>query len=222
MKKVLFGCFSMAILAASCKKSKENPSEPDKYMSITTNSEWIYDVITNPGTAGASTVADTVKVTPTDTTVNGRVYRIFRHNSGASDYYNISGSDYYRYQNLAQAGLDLAIEDLYLKDAAATGANWSQTIPFDVPGLGTLPVTFKNTIIEKGSSKTVLGTNYTDVIAVRTDISVTGLPPGTIVTDIKSYYARKVGLIQGDYKVNISLIAVDVNTQTLLRKADIK
>ena len=88
--------------------------------------------------------------------------------------------------------------------------------------LAPLPVTITNSIIEKGISKTVMGVNYTDVITVKTDISVTGLPAGTIVADIKSYYARRVGQIQGDYKVTIALASVDINTQTLLKSAYIR
>lgn len=223
MKKILFGCLALTFLASSCKKDSGSTPAAEKYMSLTTDSRWIYEVTTDPGTSTASSVLDTVTVTNTDTTISGRVYRILKHGNGAQDYYFNSGNDYYRFQKAnGGAGLDLTIEELYLKDNAAVGTNWSQTIPVDVPGVGSLPVTITNSIIEKGISKTVMGVNYTDVITVKTDISVTGLPAGTIVADIKSYYARRVGQIQGDYKVTIALASVDINTQTLLKSADIR
>jgi hypothetical protein len=196
-------------------------------MTITTGSKWTYDVITNPGTAGSTTVADTVTVTATDTTVeqgtaNQRIYRIFKHSNGnTSDYYNITGNDYYRFQTLPLNNLQL--QNLYLKDNATVGTSWSQTLNVTVPGFPTpIPVTVTNSITEKGISKTVNGIAYNDVINIKTDISSAGLPAGTIVTDIKSYYAPKVGLIEGDYKITVALVSVDVNTQTLLKTAVIQ
>lgn len=221
MKKILFVCIAAGFAFTSCSKDDE-PAAAEKYMSFSADSRWIYDVTTDPGTGGASTVQDTVTATNIDTTISGRAYRILRRSSGGSDYYYNSGGDYYRFQQAAGGGLDLSIEELYLKDNAAVGTSWSQTISVPVTGVGNLPVTFTNSIIEKGGSKTVNGTNYTDVIAVKTDISVTGLPPGSLTTDIKSYYARRVGLIQGDYKINLSLASININTQTLLKSADIR
>ena len=224
MKKILFGAFASFVILLSCSKSDDTPA--DKYMSITTGSKWTYDVITNPGTPGATTIADTVTVTATDTTVepgtaNQRIYRIFKHTNGnTSDYYNITGTDYYRFQILPLNNLQ--IQNLYLKDNAAVGASWSQTIPVSIPGIP-LPIqlTVTNSVTETGLAKTVNGTSYTNVINIKTDITGAGLPAGTIVTDIKSYYAPKVGLIEGDYKISVPLVPIDVNTQTLLKTSAI-
>ncbi|HPH86358.1 MAG TPA: hypothetical protein PLC48_12900 [Ferruginibacter sp.] len=227
MKKLIFACLPLALLVISCKKDGDsNPVVPEeKYMSITTNSKWTYDVINNPGTPGQTSLVDTVTVTSQDTSIGSRTYRIFKHsNANASDYYNITGNEYYRYQKQDLNGTPLSIEDLYLKDNQSTGASWSQTINLTVPGFPVaIPITVTNSVIEKGSSKTVNGTSYTDVIGIKTDIVAGGgLPANTIVTDIKSYYARKVGLIQADYKIAISTIGVDINTQTLLKTAVIQ
>lgn len=225
MKKVLFGCFATCLLAVSCSKS-DDPVPADKYMSITTGSKWTYDVITNPGTPGQTTVIDTVTVTATDTTVeqgtaNERIYRIFSHSNGnTSDYYNITGNDYYRFQKLPLNNLQ--IQNLYLKDNVTVGTSWSQTITINVPGLGNVPLLVTNSVTEKGITKTVNGIVYDNVMNIKTGITSSGLPPGTIVTDIKSYYAPKVGLIEGDYKITVSLAGVDVNTQTLLKTAVIQ
>lgn len=212
----------------SCSKSDDTP-EPEvvKYMSLTTGSKWTFDVTTNPGTPGATTVTDTVTCTATDTTVeagtaNQRVYRIMKHSNGnTSDYYNNTGNDYYQFQMLP---LDnLKIQNLYLKDNAAVGASWGQTLPVNVPGFPTpIPITVTNTVTSKDLTKTVNGVEYKNVILITTTITSTSLPAGTIVTDIRSYYAPKVGLIEGDYKVVVALAAIDVNNQTLLKSAVIQ
>ena len=239
MKKVLFPCLSAIVLLISCSKDDPASNTPaaDKYQSITTGNKWIYDVTTNPGTPTQSTVPDTVTTTATDTSVtlsgSSRTYRIFKHSNGdISDYYNISGyfengtfigSDYYRYQKIDLNGTFLQIEDLYLRDYKPLNSNWSQTLNLNLPGFPfAVPVTVTNTIIEKGSSRTVNGTAYTDVIAIKTDITSSGLPAGTIVTDIKTYYAKKVGMIEADYKVQISAASVDINTKTILKSATIQ
>ena len=221
MKKVLFACITISLLVISCSKNDPTPAAAEKYMTITAGSKWTYDVITNPGTPGATTVADTVTVSATDTTIepgtaNQRIYRIFNHKNGSEDYYNITSSDYYRFQVLPLNNLQ--IQNLYLKDNAAVGASWSQTLSVTVPGFPTpIPITVTNSVTEKALTRTVNGNVYNDVINVKTNITSSGLPPGTIVSDIKSYFAPKAGLIEGDYKITVALISVDVNTQTLIK-----
>jgi len=221
MKKLLFASISACVLAISCSKSDDPapvPAAADKYMTITAGSKWTYDVINN---ISATTTADTVTVSSTDTTVeagtaNQRVYRIFNHNSGAKDYYNITNNDYYRFQTLPLNNLQ--IQNLYLKDNATVGASWSQTIPITVSGFpAPIPIVITNSVTGISLTRTVNGIVYDSVINIKTDLSATGLPTGTIVSDIKSYYAPKAGLIEGDYKVAVSMIGVDVNTQTLLK-----
>ena len=145
-----------------------------------------------------------------------------KHSNGnTSDYYNITGNDYYQFQTLPLNNLQ--IQNLYLKDNAGVGTSWSQTLSVTVPGFPTpIPITVTNSITEKNITKTVNGTIYNNVINVKTEITSAGLPAGTIVTDIKSYYAPNVGLIEGDYKVTIALAAIDVHNQTLLKSAVIQ
>ena len=225
MKKVLFCAAISGLLFLSCSKSDDNTvPEVEKYMSLTAGSKWTYDIITNPGTPGETIVPDTVTCTSTDTTVeagtsNERIYRIMKHSNGnTSDYYNISGTDYYRFQMLP---LDnLKIQDLYLKENAAVGTEWQQTLPVNVPGIPLpVPITVTNKVTQKDIIKTVKGIEYKNVILITTTITSSSLPAGTIVTDIRSYYAPKVGLIEGDYMVEVALAAIDLNTQTLLKTA---
>jgi hypothetical protein len=221
MKKSLIPCFLVCLIAISCSKDSNPDPTPtaEKYMTITTNSKWTYDVITNPGPTQTS-IIDTVTATGPDTTINSRSYKIFKHSNGnISDYYNISGNDYYRYQKQDLNGTMLEIDELYLKEGQSTGYTWSNVVTLDVSGFP-VPVTITHTILETDGSKTVNGTLYTKVITVKTDITSTSLPPGyTLVTDIKSYYSPKFGMIQGDYKVQLIAASIDINTQTLLKTA---
>ncbi len=222
MKKSLIPCFLVCLAAISCSKDSNPDPTPaaEKYMSITTNSKWTYDVITNPG-PGQTSIVDTVTATGPDTTISSRSYKIFKHSNGnTSDYYNISGNEYYRYQKQDLNGTPLEIDELYLKDNQSVNATWSQLVNIDFGGIG-IPLTITHTITDKGIGKTVNGNAYTDVIVIKTDITTTSplVPPGSIVTDIKTYYAPRVGTIQADYLVQIAMAGIDINTQTLLKTA---
>lgn len=220
MKKIVLGGLLLSFWALSCKKSNDTVVEADKFMTITANSQWIYDVTNN---LTSTTTADTVTATSADTSVNGRSYRKFSHKNGGTDYYNITGNSYYQYRNTNGAGgLDIAIEDLYLKDNANVGDSWSQSVNVDVGGGLSIPVTFTNSVLEKAISKTVNGITYNNVYHLKTDISASGVPAGTIVSNIQNYYAPKVGLIEGDYSIQISLASIDINTTTKLKSSSLQ
>ncbi len=220
MKKAFFACLSISFLAISCGKDDPQPNPAsDSYMTISANSQWRYDVITNPGPSQTQT-EDTVTASSNDTAINSRSYRIFNHASGAEDYYNISDHNYYRFQKVDLNGTLLQMEDNYLKDDQDVNTSWSENTVIPVTGFGDVPITVTNKITGKDLSKTVNGTAYTSVIEVTTTITSSALP-GQITTDIKSYYAKKFGLIEGDYNVQISLAGIDIHTQTLLKSADI-
>jgi hypothetical protein len=108
------------------------------------------------------------------------------------------------------------VESIYLKDAAA-GTTWNTDVNLPVTGFPSgVNVTLINTISEKGIARTVNGINYTDVIHITTTISVAGLPPGSVTTDIHSYYARKSGLIESKNKINAALLSINVDQVTIL------
>ncbi len=213
MKKVLFSCFGLAILAVSCSKNDPAPANPasSKFMTLTAGSTWNYETIDNitPGTTSY-----TVTSTTRDTTINGKVYHVFTNSNGnTSEYYNITDNSYYNYAELT-APLD-PIEFLYLKDNVAAGGSWSQSVPVTVPGLPfPLTATVTNTVEEKGGSKVVNGITYTNVIKVKTDISVAGIPASAITTNIHSYYAPKYGQIRTESAIDINYGGVVNNSNT--------
>lgn len=230
MKKAIFAILGLFFLASSCKKSSDDGSgggtTPTPYMSVTANSTWQYEQITNPSSATPVSVNYTLTSTTRDTTIGGKQYHVFTNSStNGSEYYNITGSDYYQYRDLPAALGNAKIDALYLKDNLALNSTWSQAVTVTVSGVPVaLNVTY--TIIEKGGSKTVNGNAYTDVITVKTDITPTtpGIPASALTTDIKSYYARKVGLIQSDNKVVVNFAGFNQtsDTQLKLKSSDIK
>ena len=222
MKKTHLAFLTLLLVGISCKKSSSTPETPQKYMSLSANSSWTYE-IQNALTASVTT--NTSTSTSRDSAILGKSYHVFTNSNGSpNDYYNITGDDYYSFRNLPAATGIGPLETIYLKENAAVGINWSQTVNFPLSGVpSTIPVVFTNTITEKGVDRTVNGTAYTNVIHITTTIAVTGLPPGSVVSDIQSYYAPKYGLIESKYKVSLPLLtATNVDQHTILKSATIK
>jgi hypothetical protein len=89
-------------------------------------------------------------------------------------------------------------------------------------------VRLTNTIQDKGISKTVGSTVYTNVIHIVTTINIpilATLPGSSLTTDIHYYYAPKYGLIQNDSKIDLvaPLLTLDEHTDvhTVLQSATI-
>ncbi len=220
MKKTYLAILILFTAAISCKKSKSTNDDPLKFMSFSTGSIWNYQTINNlTGVPTNNTVTSTTR----DSAINSKNYHVFTNSNGAAnDYYNLTGNDYYTFRNLGVAGGGTTVENIYLKDNALVGANWSQTVNVPVSGLPTpVPVTFTNTITEKGITRTVNSIAYSDVIHVTTTILISGLPPGSLTTDIQSYYARKYGLIENKNKISLPLLTINVDQITILKTATI-
>jgi hypothetical protein len=219
MKKLIFALFSLLVLAISCKKDDEDPvATPLPYMNMNSGTTWYYDISTTDTSGNVTTVADTATV-GVDTSINSKTYKIVNHTSGAASYYNLTGNDYYQFQNLP-APLNTAVEALYLKDNVGQGTSWTQTVNVDIGGVP-LPITLTYTLTEKDITKTVNGISYPEVIGVKTDIS-SSLLPGAISSDIKNYYARGAGLIEAHYLINVtSPVDIHLNTTTVLKRVDL-
>jgi hypothetical protein len=207
MKRNYFLLIFGSIFIFSCSKSStEAPAAAEKFMSYSAGSTWNYQQVNN--TPPTSTSLYTVTSTNRDSTINGKTYHVFTNSStGASEYYNNTGGDYYTFQKLPDALGGTKVENLYLKDNAAVNTSWVQTYNIVFSGLP-LTVTTTNKIKETGISKTVNGTTYTGVIHVETTISVSGIPSSALTTDIQSYYATKKGLIQNSNIVHLNYLGV--------------
>jgi hypothetical protein len=219
MKKILIPVLALFVLANSCKKkTTEEPVAEEKYMSLTAASTWNYTQLNN--LTGIGTFY-TLTSTNRDSTANGRSYHVFTNSSAANEYYAISGTDYFTFRTLGANFGGTSNEIAYLKTGVAIGASWTQTVPVTVAGIP-LSVTLTNTYTSKETQKVVLGKIYYNVIHVTTTMSI---PGATVVTDIHSYYAPKVGLISNTNKITISAVGFPTQTTdqtTNLITSDIK
>lgn len=225
MKNPLFAATFIILTAISCSKDDSAPpaTGATSYMSLSAGSTRNYEFTNNNPTTAPSPY--TITSTNRDTTISSRSYHVFTNSTtGGSEYYNISGNDYYRYQSLPAALGTTSVDNLYLKDNATVNTSWSQTYTVSVSGI---PVTVNiiNKIIEKGVNRTVNSINYNDVIHVKTDITASSIlgPVTGLTTDIHSYYAPRVGLIQNTTVIDLDFMGFinHTNTQTILKTATI-
>ena len=214
----------LPVLAISCKKDSSTSPSAVKFMSLTTGSTWNFKLTNNPSSTSTPVTNYTLTATSRDSVANAKTYKIFTNSSGANEYYNITGSDYYTYRKLPAALGGASIEVLYLKDNAALNDTWSQTTPITVSGF-TLNLTLTNKIAQKGITRTVNGIAYTDVIDVETALSVSGIPlPYTLTSDIHYYYAPKFGQIENKTKIDLTvtgLAPINFDQKTELQSATI-
>lgn len=206
MKKVTVLCFAIASLISSCKKSDTQtpaPTPADKYMNYTAGSEWNIETVND---ASTSPVTVNYKLTSSDrdSTINSKAYHVYTNSIGANEYYYNTGNDYYNYRVLSPGLGGGSAEILYLKDNAAVGTEWSQSFPVTISGVP-ITATFTNKIEERGTTKTINGVEYKDVIKVKTTLQITGIPFATTINnDIYKYYSPKVGPITERTSIDIS------------------
>lgn len=214
MKKILFGSLLFSVVLSSCSKNDDNEdnSPSENYLHTTAGSTWNYRTIDNttPGTPEDYTRTSTNK----DTTINGKSYHVYSNSStGESEYNTKVGNDYFIFQALPDELGGTNVENLYLKANASVNSSWNQSYPIDVMGFS-ISATVTNKITEKGISRTVNGVVYNNVIHVKTDIAISGLPPGTVTftTDIHQYYAPRVGLIEAKNKIDVTILGSTEST----------
>ena len=217
MKKILTVLFIISGAILSCKKEVSAPVVTSgTYMNFTPNSTWNYDLIDNV-TAAISNY--TVTSTNRDTLANGKTYHVFTNSTGVNEYYNFSGNDYYVFQSLPALLGGAAVQNLYLKDNVSINTSWNQEYKLTVSNLP-LSIILTNTVTEKGVSKTINATNYTDVIHITTTISLSvlgmPLPAGALTTDIQTYYAKNYGMIQSKNKIGLNYNGVVSNTDQII------
>jgi len=223
MKRTILAIFILLIAGVSCKKTSSGTiTDPVKYMSFAPGNSWIYETQNN---ITATTTTNTSTSSPRDSAINGKTYHVFTNSNGtANEYYNLTGNDYYTFRDLSAALGISPVETVYLKDNANSGSSWSQTVNVPLSGVPTtIPVIFTNTITAKGISRTVNGKIYTDVIHITTTVVITGLPAGSVISDIQSYYAPKYGLIESKNKISVPLLtSTNIDQNTILKSSNIQ
>ncbi len=216
MKNIPFWAFISCFGMLSCSKNNNTtPAAADNYMNMRYGSVWNYEVLNN--TPPPSTSLYSLNSTSRDSTINAKSYHVFVNTpSGGSEYYFVTGTDYYTYQSLPAALGGTKVENLYLKAGATVNSSWSQTYNISYNSLP-LAVTALNKIEEKGISRTVNGKTYNNVIHVSTTLSVAGVPPASLVTDIHYYYAPNYGLIESSSKISLNYFGIVNNSDFATR-----
>lgn len=141
-------------------------------------------------------------------------------NSGA--WYNCDGGDYQTIISTSDLGIDIdslinvllgglpippgtinfpkKITITALKSNVAAGTTWKDDIyKLNVPPLLNIAVTLDSKLVEKLSSKTVLGKSYPDVLHVQSKLNVVSSLGGGVPLNfsLEVFYARGVGIIEG-------------------------
>jgi hypothetical protein len=220
MKKLLY--FLLAtIVFFSCKKS-DNSASTDTYLPSTVGTNWTYKITTGSGTAATST---TVKytVSNTDTTALGKTYRVINGNNGTNQYYNKTNSDYFTFRSLAGQGVELN----FLKDNVAVNQGWntSQTLNglTGLPGgITSATMNIAYIVKEKGTTKTVSGRTYSDVIKVEATLSATALILNLPLGTAEFYFAKNVGIIENKVQVSNTTLGFNIDEKYELQSYEIK
>ena len=217
MKKLPFAALFLCFACLSCDKDDDPAPDPttDVYLSTTAGNTWTYEETNN--TPPTSTVTYTVIATnKPDTIINTHPYRIFTNSLRGSEYYYLSGANYYTFRGLPASAGGSKIESLYLKSDAAVNASWSDVISLTTP-LGAVPVTLTYTVREKRISKTVNGITYDNVIHLGGTLSAPAPFNTGLTSDLHGYYAPKYGLIQSEIMINHTVAGINVNVVTKLK-----
>jgi hypothetical protein len=121
MKKTHLATLFLIITSVSCSDDNDNPPPvtppATTYMNVKAGSTWNYEQINT--TPAGPTTNYTLTSTNRDSTVEGNLFHVFTNSSNnASEYYRVSGNDYFTYQSLPAALGGAKVANLYLKTGA--------------------------------------------------------------------------------------------------------
>lgn len=184
-------------------------SAAGNYLPLKLDNNWAYNL-----TDGQSEDSVFQKVIDFSPVLGGNNYTAVQQSdlpSGTvtdSFYYRKSGGDYYEYINYTSFfGFDQPVtgDFNFLRDNLPAGSTWqSPTISGTVAG-GALSGYVKMTILEKGVPVTsIAGFNFPDVIKVRYELFVTGIPQAAVTEE--RWFAQNVGEIYTSTGSNTSEI----------------
>ncbi len=185
-----------------------------KYMTFTPNASWNYQT-----DSAGRIIPYTLTSTTLDTSISGKTYHIFNSTdtSGTShEYYNITGRDYYQYNQLSST--IPASELHYLNDSLPVGANWKDTFSVTQTGI-TFSGNIRYTVDSVGVSAIVNGTTYTNLIRIKTDIINYRASLGTAaipLQNIFAYYAPRYGMVKSTFQLHVTITILFVGTQDVV------
>ncbi|MGN6602290.1 MAG: hypothetical protein ACTHK8_07545 [Ginsengibacter sp.] len=221
--KTILSLLAVAVIFSACSKSNSSGSvSADVYLNTNAGSSWSFTQTDETGTNPPANY--TVTSTSKDTTVGSQKYHVFTYSYGGSEYLGVDGNNYYQYDSIPVSG-GINIDRLYLKSNASAGDTWNQDFSLDIPGSPIpVPLTVTNKIAEKGISRTVNGTQYSNVIHVTTTLSSALIPASSFTSSIDSYYAPNYGLIENTSVIQLNYQGLDenINVKTVLTGATLK
>lgn len=187
----------VVLLLAACKKEKslEEPLVQNTcdYAPYSTGSVFEYE---QTYAATPDTDAFSLQVKG-DSMVNNELYRLLEEDGGgATSLFRCGGGSYIQLADVSELTNTASepVQTIYLKDNVPLGQGWEDQFIINLPIVGKVELTANYTVIQRGTSKTVLGKVYKDVIGVRMEVSV---PPYLPPTEFNTgYYAKGVGLIE--------------------------
>ena len=164
MRKLAFIPLFATMFVVGCSKSGSSPSAVQTntdYQPTTTNSYWKL-------TDSASNVVSTMTCTGGTSVINGVTYYVFSSTTpgyGTSQSYISKQNGFYdNIGFLNDNGATANIVLRYLSDQLAVGGTWSTNGGSISENGINIPITIKGAIIEKGITKTVSGTSFSNVI----------------------------------------------------------
>jgi len=224
MKTKSFLFFAATLFFTACSKNNSNqtPTTSNAYINTNAGSSWTYHQTDSSGVTPSNSDY-TVTSTSQDSSINGRKYHVYTYSYGGSKYISHTGTDYYEYDSIPVAG---NIDRLYLKDNASVGTTWSQTVNLNIPNspIPSVPVTLSNKVVEKGISRTINGTTYTNVTHVSSSISSSLIPASSFSSSLDGYYAPNYGMIESSVVIKLDYLGLteNVNISTKLTGSSLK
>ncbi|MFP5039641.1 hypothetical protein [Parasediminibacterium sp. JCM 36343] len=173
-------------------------SAESDYFPMTVGSYCTYDTVeTNPGKQDS--IRYSVPNLP-QITLDGQQYRQFVGSNNDKRYYRKDGAGkYYEYSTEFSSSLGIKFEYKMLDESVPVGGSW-QTPQMNVIFSGTiLKGKITSTIISKGLSSEFTSPNIDSVIEVDQQLSLLGTDGtdyGAGVSAIKTYFAKKIGLVK--------------------------
>jgi hypothetical protein len=208
MKKVFALGMLYVFVLQSCKKSSTEdvvpstfqwPAGTGEYAPYTNGSTFTFESSTGvPATIDSFTYT-VIK----DTNIAGANYKkLVSNNPAAGPTYFANYNNGVLTEviyNFSFQGFTLPeLKQTILKDNVAVNATWNETLNIPVNGI-TIPITLNYTLQQKDFTKTILGKNYTNCIAVKQVITLPALVATTLGvpadTQIDNTYAKGVGRV---------------------------
>ncbi|TAD85547.1 MAG: hypothetical protein EAY75_11175 [Bacteroidetes bacterium] len=209
MKKLLLIALVTSFVFGECNKN-ENPAPPpaSNFQPTKAGSVWNFR---NTNLLTAATSNFSLTALAKDSTLSGRVYRVFANSSGPNEYFANLAGEYFQFGRFE--GIASPVDLLYLKPELPVGGTWQEVKTITVSNVP-VTVTFNYRLAEKGISFVVGANTFTKVTRVSLELNAVGLPITS--QSINFYYADGIGRIFSKVKLVVPLAGINNDSETAL------